>query len=539
MEKKYPWFTVGDINAFFGLMLDNVTNLVLLASILIFTFGYPAEIIYAKMFPGTALGVFVGDLLYTVLAFRLSRKTGKTNITAMPLGLDTPSTIGIAYAVIGPAFLAAKASYGVEKAALIAWHVAAATLFIMGILKLVLSFLGSMVERIFPTAALLGSIAGIGIALLGFLPLVHTFSIPMVGLISLGLILYALVARIQLPLGLPSVLFSIVVSTVVYYLLAITGLIHRPEISFTLRLALPQPSLGFWEGMGLAVNYLPLAIPFGLLTVVGGINVTASARLAGDSYETRHILLCDALATVVAAVFGGVSQSTAYIGHPAYKAMGGRAGYTLLTGLFIGLGGILGYISLMAELIPTAALAPILIFVGLEIVEQAYETARNKHAAAITMAVLPSVAELARIQMSGLYHDFHTVFKKLQEIAPEIAREMAFKLDSLKITFEESWITINALGHGFVLTGMLWGAITAYLIEKKYLRSVAYLAVCALFSFFGIIHSVLPEGGLHLPWKIPLEMKGPHPYVITSAYLILAGFIFFLSRVTSALKNES
>ena len=84
------------------------------------------------------------------------------------------------------------------------------------------------------------------------------------------------------------------------------------------------------EGMRIAVTqYLPMAVPFAILTVVGGINVTESARLAGDEYNTRDILLTEAVATLLAGVCGGVSQTTPYIGHPAYKAMGGRAAYTL------------------------------------------------------------------------------------------------------------------------------------------------------------------------------------------------------------------
>ncbi len=534
--KKYQWFAIGDINAFFGLMLDNVTNLVLLASILIFTFGYPAEIIYTRMFPGTALGVMVGDILYTIMAFRLARRTGKTDVTAMPLGLDTPSTIGIAFAVIGPSYLDARKNMSDDQAAIVAWQVAMATLFFMGILKVVLSFFGDIVEKIIPTAGLLGSIAGIGIALLGFLPFVHAFNIPVVGLVSLGLILYALVARTKLPFGLPSVMVSVLGATLVYYILVLAGLIHAPDINPSFRMALPSPTLGFIEGMPLAIKYLPLAIPFGLLTVVGGINVTASARLAGDSYTTRNILLCDACSTVVAAMCGGVSQSTAYIGHPAYKAMGGRAGYTLMTGLFVGIGGMVGYISLMAEVLPTAALAPILIFVGLEIVEQAYHASGKRHAAAVTMAVLPSVAELARIQMSGLYAELQIIYSALKENAPQVAQALYEKLDTFKMPFQESWVTINALGHGFVLTAMLWGAITVYLIEKKYAKSIGYLLVTALFSFFGVIHSVLPEGGLYLPWQIPYNRVGPHPYTITGAYLCLALVILVLSKTKAALE---
>src|SRR5438477_9201466 len=106
---RYEWFATGDLNGFFGLMFDNMTVLSFLAGILIFAFQFPADIVYKRMFPGTAFGVLVGDLLYTWMAFRLARKSNRDDVTAMPLGLDTPSTIGIALTVLGPAFIAMKA----------------------------------------------------------------------------------------------------------------------------------------------------------------------------------------------------------------------------------------------------------------------------------------------------------------------------------------------------------------------------------------------------------------------------------------------
>src|SRR5688572_2427540 len=105
---RYRWAAPGDVNAFFGLMLDNVMNLVILAGILIAVFKMPSEVVYTRMFPGTAFGVLFGDLIYTWMAFRLAKREGRSDVTAMPLGLDAPSTIGMAFTVLGPAFLAAK-----------------------------------------------------------------------------------------------------------------------------------------------------------------------------------------------------------------------------------------------------------------------------------------------------------------------------------------------------------------------------------------------------------------------------------------------
>src|SRR5271154_3898320 len=104
LKASYFRLVPGDINGFLGLVVDNLSVLGLLAAVLIGAFGVPADIVFGRMFPGTAMGVLVGDLIYTWLAVRLARRTGRDDITAMPFGLDTPSTIGMALLVLGPAF---------------------------------------------------------------------------------------------------------------------------------------------------------------------------------------------------------------------------------------------------------------------------------------------------------------------------------------------------------------------------------------------------------------------------------------------------
>src|SRR5262249_57832031 len=91
---RYVWAQRGDINAFFGLMLDNISVMILMASLLVLGFHLPRDFVLTRMIPGTAVGVLVGDLIYTAMAFRLARRTGRSDVTAMPLGLDTPSTFG-------------------------------------------------------------------------------------------------------------------------------------------------------------------------------------------------------------------------------------------------------------------------------------------------------------------------------------------------------------------------------------------------------------------------------------------------------------
>jgi len=517
-QKKYRWFVLGDWNGFFGLMFDNLTVLSFLAGILIFAFKYPADIVYTRMFPGTAFGVLFGDLVYTWLAFRLARKSGNTSVTAMPLGLDTPSTIGIALVVLGPAFVGLKAEGMNERdAAMLTWYIGMATMVFIGIVKVIFSFFGQWVQRIVPQAGLLGSLAGIGLALIGMVPLVDIFGMPLVGLVALGLVFYTLVAGIHLPRRIPGVLASVVVGTGLYYALGPFGLIggvYGGPPPLELHFGFPVPTLGFIDGMVPALKYLPLAIPFGILTVVGGINVTESARVAGDDYRTRDILLTEAIATLVAGLCGGVAQSTPYIGQPAYKRMGSRAGYTLLTGVFIGLGGMLGFVSFFVELIPRAVLAPILVFVALDIMVQAFLACPARHAPAVAFAFFPTVARLLSIKLGNTEFVPAEVFSRLMTVEGKSLPELL--------------VTV-AMGNGFIVTAMLWGGFLAELIDRKLRAASVFLLILASLSFFGVIHSASPDGAMYLPWALT-GLARQIPYQFAGAYLVLALLILALSR---------
>jgi adenine/guanine/hypoxanthine permease len=513
---KYRWFSTGDINGFLGLMFDNLTVLSYLAGILIFVFKYPADIVFMKMFPGTALGVLFGDAVYTFMAFRLAKKLKSDKVTAMPLGLDTPSTIGIALTVLGPSFVYLK-SNGMNEhdAAMMTWYIGMATMFLIGIIKLIFSFIGKWVQKIVPQAGLLGSLAGIGLALLGFIPLVDIFGMPVIGMIALGIIIYNLIAKIDLPMKFPGVLLAVIAGSAIYYALAPTGLLgltYTPP-SGNLYIGLPIPSLGFLQGLGEALKYLPISFPFALLTIVGGINVTESARVAGDDYNTRNILLTEAVSTLVAGIFGGVAQTTPYIGQPAYKAMGSKAGYTILTGIFVGLGGILGYVSFIVELIPRAVLAPILIFVALDIIVQAFSSSAKRHMPAVAFAFFPIVARMVQLKLSNADFVPLNVFTEQMNLVGK--------------SLSEVLVTV-ALGNGFILTAMLWGAFLVHIIDRRLKQASAYLLLCAGLTFFGLIHSAAPDGSMYLPWQLPFHIR-QIPYQFSIGYLILGLMMFSLS----------
>jgi AGZA family xanthine/uracil permease-like MFS transporter len=451
------------------------------------------------MVPGTALGVLAGDLAYTWLALRLMRRTGRADVTAMPFGIDTPTLFAMVFGVLGPAKLA-------TGSAETAWKVGMAVTVAIGLTKVGLAFSGDLARRVVPRAALLGSIAGVAVLLIAFLPALKIVRDPLVGVPALVILVLALLGGVRMPLGLPGALAAVAVGALGFW--ARNWLTGQPAPALgEVRLAVPWPTLAWWDALSEALPYLSIALPFALVTTIGGIDNTESAAAAGDEYRARDILMTEALATVLAGLAGGVVQNTPYIGHPAYKAMGARAGYTLATGLVVGLGAALGLLSPLVAALPEAAVAPILVFIGLEITAQAFLASPARHGPAVALAFVPAAAAVVTIQGGVL-------LTALGRSAGDLAGEAA-----------AVWQALLVLGNGFVLTALLWVWTLVMVLERRPAVAGALLAAASLATLTGLIHSPRPDGAVFAPWAPPApitpQMAGA--YGVAAAICLVAG----------------
>jgi AGZA family xanthine/uracil permease-like MFS transporter len=545
---RYHWASRGDVNAFFGLMLDNVTVMLSLLFVITgdgsgkFTPGF----VMTHMIPGTALGVLMGDLVYSWMAFRLARKTGRSDVTAMPLGLDTPSTFGVSFLVLLPALGYAQEKLGMdhERAMEFAWHVGLTVLVLIGAFKVAVAPLGNAVRRLVPRAGLLGSLAAIALTLIAFMPLWEGIApLPLVGLTALMVILVTLVAHRELPWKVPGALAAVVLGFVV--LQASQGLdwafkdwdwhlVPPPRPAHELPSWQPAAMISFyssgadWSRVILyALGKLPVALPFALATIVGGIDCTESAAAAGDEYDTRTILLTEGVASLLAGFLGGVIQTTPYIGHPAYKKMGGRTAYTLATALFVGAAGFFGWFTVLLDWLPAAAMFPILVFVGLEITGQSFHATPVKHYPALALAALPALAYMAALAMKLV-------------VGPAVPAA-----EDARVLLQ----TLRCLSNGFLISGLLWAAALAMLLDGRLKASAAFLAIAGACAFFGVIHSPLADERIGLPYYILLQLRDDTPqmwkaaitqtpYHWAAAYgmcaLLLVGLSFFKEAPTAA-----
>jgi AGZA family xanthine/uracil permease-like MFS transporter len=203
-----------------------------------------------------------------------------------------------------------------------------------------------------------------------------------------------------------------------------------------------------------------------------------------------------------------VIQNTPYIGHPAYKAMGARAGYTLATGLLIGVGAAVGIVAVLVRLLPEAAVAPILVFVGLQITAQAFLASPPRHAAAVAVCFLPAVAALVLIE-GGL------LLGGVGKSAADLEGEGRLV-----------WSALLVLGNGFILTALVWGSALVAIIDRRLPVAAAVLAIAAVATLFGLIHSPLPGGAVFWPWAV----TSGTPHAVAAAYGVAASVLLLLGR---------
>ena len=178
-----------------------------------------------------------------------------------------------------------------------------------------------------------------------------------------------------------------------------------------------------------------------------------------------------------------------------------------MTGLTVGIGSLIGLMSLFVGLIPRAVIAPIFIFIGFEIIHQAYSESPPAHSSAVSLSFLPVIASLVLIILGQ--------FLGAAGITP----------DKLPLRLQHLHQTLTMLANGFILTGLLWGSMLAFLIDHRARLAALCAALCGLLTLFGVIHSVMPTGELYLPWRVASSAH----YMLALAYLALAGILLILT----------
>ena len=474
------WLVRGDVDGFFGLALDNLVQLLLIDALCRGVIGMPADLLYGRILPGAAVSLLVGNLFYAWQARRLAAETGRDDVCALPYGINTVSLFGHVFLVMLPAKLVAEAA-GAADPVRVAWQAGLVACLGSGVIELVCAPFAERIRQATPRAALLSTLAGIALTFIALGFLFRAFARPIVGLTTLAIVLLTYFGRVRFRGGLPGGLVAVAIGAALAWL---TGIAPVGPAPVGTGLRLPIPTLGDLVA-GLQGNhllaYLPVIVPMGLFNVVGSLQNIESAEAAGDRYPTAPSLAVNGLGSVAAACFGSCFPTTIYIGHPGWKAMGARAGYSVLNGAFATIVCLTGTLAHIAWAVPVDAGMAIVLWIGLVITAQAFQATPREHAPAVVVGLLPGVAAWGALMAKNGLRAAGVGVPGGPPFSPAL-------IDAFQAS--DTWIHgAFALEQGFIFTSTVLAAATVGIIERRFTMAALWCAAGAALSAAGLMHA--------------------------------------------------
>jgi len=456
----------GDWNGFFGLATNSLTNTLVAVSLLQFVMQFPTDILFGRVVPGLVLSLAFGNIGFAYMAYRLAKKEGRDNVTAVPYGISVPHYFLVNFAVMLPI----KLSTGDLN---LAWSVGVAWCFVHAIIAAIGAFVGPTMQRLTPRAAMLGTLAGVAITYIAMGAAFNAWNLSWLAMISLGIIFVGWLANVQFPGKIPAGLVAVIVGVILGWAsgyMKLEGLQTALE-GFAVAIPIPQISL-LLQGLPKIAPYLITAIPLAIYLFLESLNNVESAEAGGDKYDTRTAMLVAAGGTLVASLFGSPYPTLIYIGHPGWKSVGSRIGYSWATGAAMLILGCFGLLGILGAIIPLPAILPILVYIGMLITSQAFTASPAKHAPAVAIAIVPWIASYVALQVRNAVG---AVGAQL-DVGALAAGGVVY--DGMAL-----------LGAGDILVGMILAAIAAYTIDRNWKGAIGYSLFGALCAWVGFIHS--------------------------------------------------
>src|SRR5215204_645774 len=335
----------GDWNAFFGLFTNVILNVIVLTGLVLGVVKLPEDVVFGRILPALAIALPLGNLYYAFLGIQLAKSEGRSDVTAMPYGPSVPHMFIVVFLIMLPVLIRTGNP-------ILAWQAGLAWSFVIGVIILLGAFVGPTIRKYTPRAAMLGTLAGISITFISMRPAFQSWEVPWISFITLGIIMVSWMAGARLPGNVPGGLAAVIIGTAIAWIATMlnwSGVMQPTAVGLALSqfgLRIPMPSADVFIGLADIGPLLVTAIPLGIYNFTEGMNNVESAAAAGDNYSLRKILLADGVGAVVGSILGSPFPPAVYIGHPGWKAVGGRIGYSLATGVCIGLVCLLGLVAL-------------------------------------------------------------------------------------------------------------------------------------------------------------------------------------------------
>lgn len=476
---KPALWTPGDWNAFFGFGTNILVNMLVLTGLLRFVLKMPDNIVFGRILPAMGLMMCLSTMYYAWLAYKLAQKTGRSDVCALPSGISVPHMFIVTFVIMLPISITTGDPIK-------GWEAGLVWVFFQSFILMIGGFIAPWIRKVTPRAALLGTLAGVSIAFIAMRPALEMFMTPVIGLTCFAIIMLSWFGGYKYPKGIPAGLVAIGVGMVIAWGSNLFGVgiggvsVAGVKAAFTnFGFSVPIPASDHvFSGFQFLGIILVTAIPYGIYDLVEAMDNVESAEAAGDEYPTTRVLTADGVVSLIGCLMGNPFINAVYIGHPGWKAMGGRIGYSAATGLMVIVLSWFGVISLMLAVIPVVAISPILLYIGMLICAQAFETTPREHAPAIALALTPHLAAWATVLLSGALGAAGMNFGAIH------SPEFIAKMGQNGVLFHG----LEVMGGGSILVGLVLGAIAVFVIERKFINASAFALAGAVLTYFGFMH---------------------------------------------------
>ncbi len=499
---RYPIWTRGDLDGFFGLMVDNLVQVLTIIFLCTSVCGMSADVVFQRVLPGVAISLLIGNLFYGLQAHYVARRDRNANCTALPFGINTPSVFAFALFIMAPVYQGMLPQVGAERAADLAWRAGLLACLVSGAIEFLSAFFAETLRRITPRAALLGVLAGVGITFIASDFAFRIYTRPLIGLAPLAVLLLAYFAHYRFPLHLPGGLLAVLFGTAVAWLISVPSFGAWFQLSPIMS---PAALWDAWQQRGwitpyycgrelwevlqngdLLWRFLTVSIPMGLINALGSLQNIESAEAGGDRFNTGPSLAVNGIGTIAAALFGSCFPTTIYIGHPGWKALGARAGYSILNGLFFTACFLYGLGALLGALIPIEAGAAIVMYIGIIITAQAFQTTPREHAPAVAIALFPAMAALLVVNLPLLMIDAGAS-RGLGEMLT------CAEAGGVAVATLPGMVALTGANSSWFITTLILAAIGAALIDRRYRVAAAWCAAATVLTALGLLHAYRVE----------------------------------------------
>jgi AGZA family xanthine/uracil permease-like MFS transporter len=486
---KPTLWTPGDWNAFFGFGTNILVNMLVLTGLLRFVLKMPDSLVFGRILPALGLMMCLSTFYYAFLAYRLAQKTGRSDVCALPSGVSVPHMFIVTFVIMLPITL--KTGDPMKG-----WAAGLVWVFFQSFILMIGGFIAPYIRKITPRAALLGTLAGVSVTFIAMRPALEMYMTPQIGLICFAIILVSWFGGVKYLKGIPAGLVAIAAGMLIawgsnLFGLGLGGLSIKGlgDAFANFGFSVPLPAVGqVFSGFEFLGIILVTAIPFGIYDLVEAMDNVESAEAGGDEYPTTRVLTADGVVSLIGCLMGNPFINAVYIGHPGWKAMGGRIGYSAATGIMVVVLSWFGIISVMLALVPVVAISPILLYIGMLIGAQAFQTTPIKHAPAVVVALTPHLAAWAKLQVDTMLGATVVAAQTVGGLAGDKVGEV--KAAALASLPQQGVLYhgLEVMGGGSIIAGLILGAIAVFIIERDFVKASAFSLAGAVLTYFGFMH---------------------------------------------------